>query len=187
MSNRQYLYPKTAAPTANDDTLDGYMVGDVWLDTTNDKIYQAIDVTAAAAIWRMVSGSCYTLQMACAAFNPLDATTYYFAGRFSVVPSTSIANMRVYVPAAGIVRAAYVNFKGTTGSNEQSTVSLRKNDTTDTTIVSTLDLSTLPAFVNNTSLNVSVAAGDYLTIKWVTPTWATNPTSIDIDALIYIE
>lgn len=50
-SYRQYLYPKITAPTVNDDTLDGYLVGDIWLDTTNDRIYQAIDVTAAAAIW----------------------------------------------------------------------------------------------------------------------------------------
>jgi len=42
---------KTAAPTANDDTADGYDVGTLWLDTTNDVVYIAIDVTTANAVW----------------------------------------------------------------------------------------------------------------------------------------
>lgn len=52
MANRVFPYLKTTAPTVNDDTGDGYKVGDIWLDTTNDIIYQAIDVTAGAAVWR---------------------------------------------------------------------------------------------------------------------------------------
>lgn len=56
MVNRVFLYRKTAAPTVNDDTGDGYKVGDMWLDTTNDIIYQTIDVTAGAAIWQQLSG-----------------------------------------------------------------------------------------------------------------------------------
>lgn len=52
MANRVFLYLKTTAPTVNDDTGDGYKVGDIWLDITNDIIYQAIDVTAGAAVWR---------------------------------------------------------------------------------------------------------------------------------------
>lgn len=51
MANRVFPYIKSAAPTVNDDTGDGYKVGDIWLDTTNDLIYQAIDVTAGAAVW----------------------------------------------------------------------------------------------------------------------------------------
>ena len=51
MANRTFVYIKTSAPTVNDDTGDGYKVGDGWYDTTNDKIYKAIDVTAGAAIW----------------------------------------------------------------------------------------------------------------------------------------
>lgn len=51
MTNRTYLYLKTNAPTSTDDTGAGYSVGDVWLDETNNLIYQAIDVSASAAIW----------------------------------------------------------------------------------------------------------------------------------------
>jgi len=42
---------KTAAPTVNDDSGDGYAVGDKWLDETNDKEYVVLDVTVGAAVW----------------------------------------------------------------------------------------------------------------------------------------
>lgn len=42
----------TSAPTVNDDfSSDNYTVGSKWCDTTNDKIYIAIDVSTGAAIW----------------------------------------------------------------------------------------------------------------------------------------
>ncbi len=43
----------TVKPTVSDDSSDGkgYSVGDVWLDTTNDDIYDCIDSTVGAAIW----------------------------------------------------------------------------------------------------------------------------------------
>lgn len=56
MAERIFTYLKAAAPTVNDDTGDGYFVGDMWLDETNDVIYQAIDVTAGAAVWKNLSG-----------------------------------------------------------------------------------------------------------------------------------
>lgn len=45
-----------AAPTVNDDSGDGYAIGSRWLDTTNDKEYVALDVTAAAAVWVETTG-----------------------------------------------------------------------------------------------------------------------------------
>ena len=48
---------KIAAPTANDDSADGYIVGCVWLDTTADQTYVCIDNTAAAAVWNQVDVS----------------------------------------------------------------------------------------------------------------------------------
>lgn len=51
-SYRQYIYIKTVAPTVNDDGLDGYLVDDRWLDTTHNRVYQALDVSAGAAVWK---------------------------------------------------------------------------------------------------------------------------------------
>lgn len=57
MANRIYPYLKTAAPTINDGSGAGYLVGDTWLDTTNDMIWQVIDVTVGAAIWLEISNA----------------------------------------------------------------------------------------------------------------------------------
>jgi hypothetical protein len=45
-------YNATTAPTANDDSGDGYSVGSVWIDTTNDKQYVCLDATLNVAIWQ---------------------------------------------------------------------------------------------------------------------------------------
>lgn len=124
-------------------------------------------------------------------FSPADATTYYF-GAFIVAPSTTADVKRLYVRRAGTVTAAEVvvlNNGGTQGSNETSTISLRLNNTTDTTLTSSFDVndaSGAVSFFNVTGLSVTVAAGDYFEIKWVTPTWTTNPTSVVIDVRVYI-
>ena len=41
----------TSAPTANDDSDDGYAIGSRWIDTTSDKEYVCVDATAGAAVW----------------------------------------------------------------------------------------------------------------------------------------
>jgi len=45
----------TVAPGVNDDSAAGYVIGSVWVDITGDRIYQAVDVTVAAAIWKEIS------------------------------------------------------------------------------------------------------------------------------------
>lgn len=44
-------YDATAAPAVTDDSGDGYAVGSIWVDVTNDKAYIAVDVTVGAAVW----------------------------------------------------------------------------------------------------------------------------------------
>jgi hypothetical protein len=44
------------APTATDDSGDGYAVGSRWLDTTADKEYVCADATAGAAVWVETTG-----------------------------------------------------------------------------------------------------------------------------------
>ncbi len=47
----------TAAPGVGDDSGDGYAIGSIWLDTTNDNIYMATDVTVGAANWEQINGA----------------------------------------------------------------------------------------------------------------------------------
>jgi len=41
----------TVAPGASDDSASGYSVGSIWIDTTADKAYICLDVSAGAAVW----------------------------------------------------------------------------------------------------------------------------------------
>ena len=44
-------YAASAAPTTGDDSADGYRVGSLWIDTTNDEAYRCVDDTTGAAVW----------------------------------------------------------------------------------------------------------------------------------------
>lgn len=61
LHNHDGRYPreyagKTAAPTVSDDSGDGYAIGDLWIDETNDKVYQALNVSVGAAVWIEITG-----------------------------------------------------------------------------------------------------------------------------------
>ena len=49
--NGKINYAGTAAPTAGDDNADGYRVGSMWIDITNDESYRCVDDTTGAAVW----------------------------------------------------------------------------------------------------------------------------------------
>lgn len=49
---RKHNFGASAAPTAGDDTGDGYVVGSWWFDTTNDNVYVCADASLGAAVWR---------------------------------------------------------------------------------------------------------------------------------------
>lgn len=43
------------APAVTDDSGDGYTVGSQWIDTVLGDVYQAVDVTVGAAVWRKLN------------------------------------------------------------------------------------------------------------------------------------
>ena len=45
-------YTATTNPTVNDDSSDGYTVGSRWVNTSTDTLYECLDASAGAAIWR---------------------------------------------------------------------------------------------------------------------------------------
>lgn len=54
---RKNKWDATAAPTTGDDSGDGYEIGSIWLDQTNDKAYILTDSTLAAAVWKQIAGT----------------------------------------------------------------------------------------------------------------------------------
>lgn len=119
---------------------------------------------------------------------PVDATTYFFGSNVNLATgalsmNTTATRRAVTIPFACTITKAYVRVSndGTLGTTETSTLSLRLNDTTDTTILNnTLTTNPASAAFNNTSLSIAIAAGDFIEMKWVTPSWATNPTLVGI-------
>lgn len=132
----------------------------------------------------------YALVIANASFDPADATTYYFGLAYNTTFSTTATTInKVFVPRSGKIKKVYANFNqsGVLGTAETSTVYIRLNNTTDTVISSAVKNDSTPVSVIEDGLDINVSAGDYFSIKWVTPTWATNPTTFRIQAIVWIE
>ena len=54
-TNIKANYAANSAPTVNDDTGDGYVVGSFWYDTTADKAYTCLDASSGAAVWTEIT------------------------------------------------------------------------------------------------------------------------------------
>lgn len=135
-----------------------------------------------------LSGFGYSEQFNFGQFNPNDATTYYGGGQVQSSGTTAGVS-RVYIPKSGTIKSCYIVFdnSGTLSSNEISTISIRVDNATDFTVSSVVTNDARPTVFSNTSMSVPVTAGQYVEIKWVTPTWTTNPTSVRISGTLYIE
>lgn len=118
------------------------------------------------------------------ALNPTDATTYYFGGGANIplTPTSTAARRRTYVSSARTIVAVDIQvFTTVAATNEAVSIYVRVNNTTDTTLTTTMTWNAGASSYNLlsvTGLSISLNAGDYYEIKIVTPTWATNPTGV---------
>ena len=150
-------------------------------------------IIAEANDWKYPVGNVlgYTLytQLASAIVTPAATTTYYFGSNVISTLKTTADISRFYIQAAGIIDSCYLDcFVGTTnGSAETSSISIRLNNTTDTLVSSSVINNSQITIASNTGLNIAVAAGDYIEIKWVTPAWAAIPVGICISAQIHVK
>ena len=115
--------------------------------------------------------------------NPADGATYYLS-TVNVVQgfTASSAQTRLYMPKAGTITAAYgnVTVSGTLGSAQNTTIALRLNDTTNTNVTTTLTLDAISANFSNGALSTAVAAGDFIDVLMICPTWNPNPTTVRV-------
>lgn len=123
-------------------------------------------------------------------FNPADGLTYFLGSSQSMAaaPSTTAARRRVYVSSARtITEIDFQAFTTVAASGESVQVYLRLNNTTDTTLSTTM---TWNAGANSynllrvTGLSIALAADDYWEIKIVCPTWVTNPTGVTVQGTV---
>ena len=128
----------------------------------------------------------YALCGGYAGFTPADAETDFFGICLRGVTTGGL--VKVYIPRTAQIRVAEVFWNGATvvGSNENISIYVRVNDTTDYLIATVGDANQLKRF-NNTALNIPVVQGDYIEIKCVFPTWATNPTGILLSWLLLLQ
>ena len=64
-------FAATADPIASNDLTEGYSIGSLWLDNTNDRAWIALDVTEDAAIWKRIDKR----ELAVSAFLSLDMSS----------------------------------------------------------------------------------------------------------------
>ena len=123
-----------------------------------------------------------------AATNPIDATPYYFNQHSARSMNTTANYDKMYWPISGNIRACSVyTYAGTaTGTAEDISIYIRVNDTTDY-LVATVGAAAPVRVFQNFVMNVPIAAGDYTEMKWVSPTWVTNPEGVRFHGFVVIE
>lgn len=135
-------------------------------------------------------GRDWTLELQTATGNPADSTSYFLATGSAVTAFTAngAATTRLYISNPGMTITAVAGVatvQGTLGSASNSSIVIRLNNTTDTTVTSTLAMTAAANTFSNNALSIVVTSGDYIEVKLVTPAWATNPTTVSISLAIY--
>jgi len=129
----------------------------------------------------------YAIPVQALTSSPGDAPAINYFGMMPKAPATSAGANKIYFRKPGTITAVEIYcYSGTAGSNEAWTLYIRKNNTTDTQIA-TVSTAVSERIFSNTQLSIQVAAGDYIEIKSINPTWATNPLTTIFGGYILIE
>lgn len=137
--------------------------------------------------WNVSNGALgYVINVQALTSSPTDAQTVYF-GTLPKAPVTVAATSKVYIPKSGTIKRAEIYcYSGTAGTAENWSLYVRLNNTTDT-LIATVGSATNERIFSNAALSIAVSAGDYVEIKAINPTWATNPLTTIFGGYVYIE
>jgi len=124
-----------------------------------------------SSIQTQINNKGYSINFGALQTTIAASTTYYF-GMTGIAGTTTANVRRVYIPLAGTIKEIYFYIRSSVTSSENWTVSLRLNNTTNTTIATIGNTSGDKVF-SNSNLNVTVVAGDYFEITTTTPAWVT--------------
>ncbi len=136
----------------------------------------------------VASSKCYTLQVVAANLGTVsDNATYYFGALSGLAPQTTAGRAPLPIPLTGTIKRAQVVWRAATaGTAENVSVYIRINNTTDYLIQTVGSTAAVKQFTN-ASLDIPVNAGDTIEIKIVCPLWATNPATLALGGVIFID
>lgn len=121
---------------------------------------------------------------------PADATIYYF-GEYTPTSSSTTQSVSKFQFANNytITKVIVTLRCATNASNQSVSFYLREAATTDHTITTSLDMSTIGANTNRvfvySGLSIAATSGTNYELKLLTPTWVTNPTSVVCSVKIF--
>ena len=152
----------------------------------NKSIATVLGYSAGTNVKTLIDTKGYVQSFNFNAFSPSDATTYYIGVNVSS-PFTTDTSIRLIALKTSTLKKVAITSRQTLGTSENSSFALGVNGTY-TTFTSTIKFDGSPN--NNaliTGLSINVTEGDILTLRWITPTWVTNPTSINCNIDLYFE
>lgn len=166
-----------------------YGVNAATLTVTGESVFQST-MTVSTLTWTNGTvqhrAAGYALGVQALTSSPADGQTIYF-GQLPKAPVTAAATSKIYIPRNGTIKRAYIYcYSGTAGTAENWSIYIRANNTTDT-LIETIGASASERIFNNEALSIAVTTADYIEIKGVQPTWATNPLTTIYGGYLYIE
>lgn len=182
MANTITIKRKTSAGAPSPASL---QTGELCLVVPDKQVYIK-NSDGTVTVLNGVTGSNLTINVQALTSSPADGATIYF-GTLPKAPTTTAAISKIYIRKTGTIKVAEIYcYSGTAGTAEAWSMYIRKNNTTDT-LIATISSGTNERVFSNTALNISVVAGDFIEIKCINPTWATNPLTTIFGGYIIIE
>jgi hypothetical protein len=133
----------------------------------------------------------FTIRMGVGPVAPADNTIYYIGeGTLTLSTVATLWDNKMAFACKLVGAQIMANNNAATATAEASTLSVRINNTTDVLLLNTVVFTGAPATSTSytvTGLSQSIAANDEITIKWQTPTWATNPTGVQLVITLFFE
>jgi hypothetical protein len=85
------------SPAVTDDSGDGYSVGSIWIDTTNDRVFVCLDASVGAAVWGIMDGR----QELCAEWDVSSTKTDIGSTYVDIYTQSNAAAKGVHIDFTG--------------------------------------------------------------------------------------
>ena len=111
-ANWKMSFDETDAPDVNDDTTDGWKVGSLWVDVTNDKAWICLDITDGAAVWKDISSALAQIEVIRSGNITANTVSVTWATAFPGAPSVVCS----YFTTSTASRHCHAKTSSTTGA-----------------------------------------------------------------------